>query len=65
MLRGEVKQILFLVKGFFVDEEGKLSDFALRELVKARSTPPEKYISHEEVEKWFGKLSGTRKRSKS
>ncbi len=61
-LRGEVNEIRSLVRGVFVDEEGVLSEHALKELAKARSTPKREYIPHEEVEKRLGKLSGTRKR---
>ena len=61
-LRSEVNEIRSLVRGVFVDEEGVIREDALKELAKARITPKREYIHHEEVEKWFGRLSGTRKR---
>ena len=61
-LRSEVNEIRSLMRGVFVDEEGEVREDVLKELAKARGTPKSKYIPHEEVEKWFGRLSGTRKR---
>ncbi len=63
-LKGEVGQIRSLMRGIFIDEEGLLNRYALKELAKARSTSDNEYIPHEEVKKWFGKLSGARKHLK-
>ena len=63
-LRSEVTEMRFLMRGVFMDEEGIVRESVLRDLAKAKMTPKSKYIPHEEVEKWFGKSSGTRKRSK-
>ena len=63
-IKTEVNKLNVLLQDVFMDREGRLNKTALKQLIKARNTPDEEYIPHEEVERWFGKLSGTRRRSK-
>jgi len=63
-IKSEVSKLNVLLQDVFMDREGRLTKYALRKLADARNTPEEEYIPHKEVKRWFGKLSGIRRRSK-
>ena len=46
----ELKQDMAIIK-HILSEEGKLSDYARKELQEARKTPDSEYIKHEDLKK--------------
>ena len=46
----ELKQDMAIIK-HILSEEGKLSDYAQKELQEARKTPDSEYIKHEDLKK--------------
>ena len=46
----ELKQDMAIIK-HILSEEGKLSDYAQKELQEARRTPDSEYIKHEDLKK--------------